>query len=81
MPSDQKPASLEATSKLGAEEDTKEATGRGLRFWLIFLALGFSLFLSPLELVSNSKSFMALFYTKGSGTLDVCVYGVAYNHT
>ena len=28
------------------------SAARGLRFWLIFLALGFSLFLSPLELVS-----------------------------
>lgn len=32
------------------------SSARGFRFWLIFFALGFALFLSPLELVSSCSA-------------------------
>lgn len=40
-----------ASNLLATPVPTPTGSARGARFWLIFLALGFSLFLSPLELV------------------------------
>ena len=50
---DKKPASDALVSEL--PEVKPEKTGKGLRFWLIFLALCVSLFLSALELVSSPR--------------------------
>ncbi|EIM79125.1 MFS general substrate transporter [Stereum hirsutum FP-91666 SS1] len=45
-----------ASNLLATPVPTPTGSTRGARFWLIFLALGFSLFLSPLELTSTSTA-------------------------
>ena len=69
--------SIEPAGTTSEQPEVKQqAAKRGARFWLIFLALSFALFLSPLELVRRLKSQMVSILTVGA--IDLSVDGVTY---